>query len=202
MNRTVWWIIGGVVGLGLIVLLALSIATEEPVDASIGYGDVTVEGTPLPVLVDTASDVAIGFETPAVSGADWNDVPVSIRADGRPKMIVLLAHWCPHCQNEVPVIQGWLDAGGKPDAVDIYAVATSTDPLRPNWPPQDWLESEGWTVPTILDDQIGTGAVAYGMRGTPFWVVLDGDNNTLVRVSGEVGLAGIEAMAQLALDSA
>jgi thiol-disulfide isomerase/thioredoxin len=201
MNRPFVWIIGGVVGLGLVVLLAISIVAEEERDTSIGYGQVEVLGDPIPILGDQG-DVAIGFPAPAVTGADWNGIGHSIEADGRPKIIIFLAHWCQFCQAEVPVVQSWIDAGNLPEDVDMYGVTTSTDPLRPNWPPQDWLEEEGWTVPTIMDDNIGTVSVAYGMRGTPFYAVLDGNNVNLQRVSGAIGIQGLEALVDIAQASA
>jgi cytochrome c biogenesis protein CcmG, thiol:disulfide interchange protein DsbE len=197
-NSTLWWIIGGVVGLGLIVWLALSIAGEEPIDASIGYGDPTVTGDPLPVYAAGTDDVAVGLPAPTVTGADWNGKPISIAPDGSSKIILFLAHWCPHCQAEVPVVQDWVDAGNLPEGVELISVATSTDRLRENWPPQEWLEEEGWTAPVIMDDQIGTVAGNFGMAGTPFYVVLDGENNNLGRVSGEIGTQGLNALVALA----
>lgn len=199
MNKTVWWIVGGVVGLGLIVLLAASIATEESVDASIGFGEVTVEGEPLPLLPDPTNDPNIGDSAPTIHGADWNGNEISIEADGRPKILIFLAHWCSHCQEEVPIVQQWVDQGNLPDEVDLYGITVSTDRLRPNWPPQDWLEAEGWTAPTIMDDEVGTISVSYGMRGTPFYAVLDGDNTNLQRVSGSIGTAGLDQLVQIAL---
>jgi thiol-disulfide isomerase/thioredoxin len=198
---TLWWILGGVVGLGLIVFLAISIAGEEEVDDSIGFGEITMEGDLLPALDDPLNDVALGTAAPTVSGADWDGNSYSISPDGTPKLVVLLAHWCPHCQAEVPVVQQWLDDGGLPEGVDIYSLTVATDRLRPNWPPQDWLVEEGWTVPVIMDDEIGTAAAGYGMVGTPMYVVLDGDNNVLQRISGEIGAAGLETLAQIAAES-
>ncbi len=196
MNKKILGIVGGVVGLALIILLAISIAGEQEVDASIGYGDPVVTGDPLPVYnSQAAQDPVVGFPAPSTVGADWENNEVRIEADGRPKIILFLAHWCPHCQAEVPVVQDWLDAGNLPEGVDIYSIATSTDRLRPNWPPQDWLVDEGWTVPVVMDDQIGTVAASYGMAGTPFYVTLDGDNNVIRRVSGEIGVAGLDALA-------
>jgi thiol-disulfide isomerase/thioredoxin len=197
MNKTVVWIIGGVVGFGLVVLLAMSIVTETELDESAGFGEVEVTGDPLPFLGEDG-DVAIGFTAPTVHGADWDDNEYSIEADGRPKVVIFLAHWCPHCQAEVPVVQDWLDAGNLPEGVDMYAVSTSVDHLRPNWPPQDWLVDEGWTVPTIMDDEINSVSTNYGMTGTPFYAVLDGDNTNLIRVSGEIGVAGLETLVTIA----
>ena len=194
MNKKLLGIIGGVVGLALIVVLALAIAGEEPLDASIGYGDPVVTGDPLPLFNSAAADPVVGLPAPSAVGADWEENEVSIEADGRSKIIIFLAHWCPHCQAEVPVVQTWLDAGNLPDDVDMYSVVTSTDRLRPNWPPQDWLEEEGWTVSAIMDDEIGTIAANYGMSGTPFYVVLDGDNNVIRRISGEIGTAGLDVL--------
>jgi thiol-disulfide isomerase/thioredoxin len=195
VNKKLLGIIGGVVGLALVVVLAIAIAGEEPVDASIGYGDPVVTGDPLPIFDPTAAaDPVVGLTAPSAVGADWDDNEVKIEADGRAKIVVFLAHWCPHCQAEVPVVQTWLDEGNLPDDVDIYSVVTSTDRLRPNWPPQDWLEEEGWTVPAIMDNEIGTIAVNYGMSGTPFYVVLDGDNNVIRRASGEIGTAGLNVL--------
>jgi thiol-disulfide isomerase/thioredoxin len=197
-RSTLWWIIGGVVGLGLIVALAASIATEPEVDASIGFGDPTVEGDPLPVYAAGSQDVAIGLTAPSVSGADWTGNPVTIEPNGNAKIILFLAHWCPHCQNEVPVVQDWVDAGNLPEGVELISVVTATDRSRTNWPPQDWLEEEGWTSPSIMDDQIGTVAANFGMAGTPFYVVLDEENINLGRVSGEIGVEGLNALAALA----
>jgi thiol-disulfide isomerase/thioredoxin len=195
VNKKLLGSIGGVVGLALVVVLALAIAGEEPVDASIGYGDPVVTGDPLPIFDPTAAaDPVVGLTAPSAVGADWDDNEVKIEADGRAKIVVFLAHWCPHCQAEVPVVQTWLDEGNLPDDVDMYSVVTSTDRLRPNWPPQDWLEEEGWTVPALMDNEIGTVAVNYGMSGTPFYVVLDGDNNVIRRASGEIGTAGLNVL--------
>ncbi len=195
MNKTVLWIIGGGVGLVLIFLLAFSIAGEQPVDASIGFGEVEVTGDPLPIFnSQSPTDAATGLVAPTVVGADWDDVESTIGPDGESKIVLFLAHWCPHCQAEVPVVQQWIDDGNLPADVSMYAVATSTDQLRPNWPPQDWLVAEGWTVPTIMDDQLGTVAVNYGMAGTPFYAVLDGENKVVRRVSGEIGVAGLNQL--------
>lgn len=195
MNKKLLGIIGGVVGLALVVLLAVAIAGEEEADASIGYGEPVVTGDPLPVYNSgSPTDPAVGFAAPETVGADWEENEVRIEADGRPKIIIFLAHWCPHCQAEVPIVQDWLDAGNLPDDVDMYSVATATDRLRPNWPPQDWLEDEGWTVPVVMDDEIGTVAASYGMAGTPFYALLDGENNVLRRISGRIDTAGLEVL--------
>jgi protein-disulfide isomerase len=63
------------------------------------------------------------------------------------------------------------------------------------------LEAEGWTSPTIKDDQDQSIVQAYGLTSTPTYVVLGPDNENLGRVAGEIGLPGLEALADLAAGS-
>jgi len=199
----IYWIAGSVVGLGLIVWLAIAIAGEGAVDESVAFGEVTVEGDNLPFFDSTAGDVAVGVTAPTVTGETFDGQELTIGPDGKAKIVVMLAHWCPHCQAEVPVVQGWLGAGGLPEGVDIYGVTVLTNRVRDGrtWPPEDWLEDEGWTSPTIKDDQQSSIVNAYGMTGTPTYVVLGPDNENLGRISGEIGLGGLETLANLAAGS-
>lgn len=203
MNKNLMWIIGGVVGLALIVGLAWAIAGEEPLDESAGFGNPTLTGDNLPMVENPnlTGDPAIGLTAPTVVGGDWEGNEVTIGPDGRPKIIVFLAHWCPHCQAEVPVIQNWLADGGLPEGVDLYAATVSTNARLSNFPPQAWLERENWEVPTVMDNASNAIALGFGMRGTPYYVVLDGDNVSLRRASGEIGVAGLNALAAIAAGS-
>jgi thiol-disulfide isomerase/thioredoxin len=196
----IYWIVGGVVGLGLIVWLAAAIAGEDGGADAVAFGDVTVEGTDLPFFDASATDPAIGLTAPTVTGEDWNGNQYTIGPDGRPKIIVMVAHWCPHCQREVPVLQQWFDDGGLPDGVDIYGVTVLTNQLRDGstYPPSKWLEGDGWTIPTLMDDEGGSIATAFGLTSTPTYLVLDGENNNLGRISGEIGTAGYDGLASIA----
>jgi thiol-disulfide isomerase/thioredoxin len=196
-------IIGGVVGLGLIVLLAWSIAGEGAVDESIAFGEVTVEGEPLPFMQTGASDPAVGQTAPTVSGEDWNGNQLTIGPSDSAKIVVMLAHWCPHCQRELPIIQDWVESGGLPEGVELYGTTVLTNRVRDGdtWPPQDWLTENGWTSPTIMDDENSSIVEAYGLTGTPTYVVLGPDNENLGRVSGEIGLQGLQGLATIAARS-
>lgn len=202
-SNLIWWIAGGVVGFGLIVWLAIAIAGESEVDESAVYGDVTVEGEPLPLLQSGSTDPAIGVTAPTVTGETLDGEQLTIGPSDNAKIIVMVAHWCPHCQAEVPIIQNWVESGGLPDGVDIYGTTVLTNRLRDGstWPPSDWLESEGWTIPTVKDDQAGSIVSAYGMQGTPTYVVLGPDNENLGRLSGRIGVDGLNAIAGIAADS-
>ncbi len=199
MNKTLWWIVGGLVGLGLIFWMALSVATEPALDPSSEYGEVVVDGEPLPVLGEPgAPDPAVGTVAPSITGSDWEGNTISIAPDGRPKILLFLAHWCPHCQAEVPEVVTWLAEGGLPAGVDLYSLSVAANPTRPNFPPSAWLEREGWTLPVIRDDEAGSAVRAYGMSGTPFYVVLDGQNRVLMRAAGKIGPQGLDALVRLA----
>ena len=57
---------------------------------------------------------------------------------------------------------------------------------RGNFPPSSWLEGEGWTVPTIRDDQQNTVLLSYGAGGFPYWVFTNADGTVAVRTSGQL----------------
>ena len=195
-----WVIIGGVAAVLIAALVAITTVTGTAPDTV----EVTVTGDPVPVLssnVPLGQDIAFGWDAPLVEGTDWNGNPVTIDpGDGRSKLIVFLAHWCPHCQAEVPQVQAWLnETGGHPD-VDIYGIATSNDRTRPNWPPGDWLEREGWTPPTLVDNS-GKAARAYGMAGTPFWAAVNAEGQVVYRIAGGVGIDGLISLQDLSTQS-
>jgi cytochrome c biogenesis protein CcmG, thiol:disulfide interchange protein DsbE len=161
-------------------------ATQEP--PGIGT-DVTVEGEPLTPHErgsDPAGDPAVGETVPTLTGIDIDGNPITIAPDGRAKMIVVLAHWCPHCQAEVPVIVDWVADGGLPDDVDLVGIATANSPERPNYPARPWLDDEGWDAPTLLDDSQQTAGLTMGTSAYPFMVVTNADGEVVARTSGEL----------------
>lgn len=144
------------------------------------------EGEPLPEFTGTDDDPAVGMTIPTFSGSTLTDEPITIGADGTAKVIVFLAHWCPHCQAEVPRIVDHLADNPMPDDVDLVGVSTAVVPERGNYPPSEWLEREGWTVPTLADSEEGTVAQAYGLSSFPYFVVADADGKVVTRASGEL----------------
>jgi len=192
---------GGVLVVLLSALIVGSLGSEDPdADNALAYGEVTVTGDPLPFMADPAGDVAPGMPAPALEGVDYEGNPVKIEPGGEPMVIAFLAHWCPHCQADVPRVQRWLDETGGNPAVEFYSVATSSDRLRPNFPPGEWLQREGWTPPVLLDDQRNTAGVTYGVSAYPFWVVVDSEGNVAARLSGELDRAGVEQLFAAAAD--
>jgi len=148
-----------------------------------------------------ADDPAIGAVAPTLTGTTFDDEEVTIGPDGRAKAIYFLAHWCPHCQAEVPVVQNLIDSGQVPENLDIYAVSTSVDKGRGNYPASTWLEEAGFTPVTIRDDAASNALLAFGGSSFPYVVYLDGENRVVTRSSGELGSAGISQLWELAASS-
>ena len=170
-------------------------------DAALSQG-VVVDGTPLPEG-DGASDPAMGSPAPAVSGFDYAGDPVDIApgTDG-PMLVVFLAHWCPHCNAEVPVLLEWEASGDIPADLQVVGVSTAVSADRPNYPPDQWLADKGWGWPVIADDAEQTAARAYGLTGYPFLTFIDADGNVVARTSGELPVEQLQALADATVEIA
>lgn len=194
MNKTL--VIGG--GIAAVLVLAVVFAFSGADDAAEGFafGDVTVEGATLPVFEVGTNDPALGTPGPVISGADESGNPVVVGGPGEPRIVLFLAHWCSHCQREVPRVTDYL-AENDVD-VEFLSVATGSNATAPNYPPSRWLENEEWPVPTLYDDAVGTAGNAYGLSGFPFWVILDGDGLVQTRFSGEATEEQLQAVVDFA----
>jgi len=145
------------------------------------------------VFEDPAADAAVGLPAPVVSGVDFDEQPVATPATGTPYAVVLLAHWCPTCQAEVPRIVSLADSGGTA-GVPVVAVSTAVDESRENYPPSEWLERDNWPFPVVVDDAAGSAGAAYGLADFPMIVFVDATGNVVARVVGEVPEEELAAM--------
>lgn len=193
----VGWVMLAMVGL-LAAAIVLTSGGEQGASVSDSSlqeaAPVEITGQPLPELSDPADDPAVGMKAPEVRGEDFSGRQVNVLHDGIPKMLVFMAHWCSHCQAEVPVIQDWLNAGGAPHGVELITVSTLASKDQPNYPPSAWLDREGWTMRTMVDSTDSAVQDAFGLPGTPYFVFMDGDGVVTARVSGEVPIADLEAL--------
>lgn len=177
-------VIGG--GIAAVLILAVVFAFSGADTAEgVAFGEVTIDGPTLPTLeTGGANDPARGMQAPVISGEDEAGNPVTIGGPGEPRIVMFLAHWCSHCQREVPRVTDYLTDNDV--EVEFVSVATGSDVTAPNYPPSVWLEREGWPVETLYDDQANTAGTAYGLSGFPFWVVLDPNGLVEARFSGEL----------------
>ena len=95
--------------------------------------------------------------------------------------VVFVAHWCPHCNAEVPVLLEWRDSGAIPEELQIFGVSTAVTDTRPNFPPDEWLADFGWDWPTMADDAQATAFRAYGGTGFPYFVIVGADGTVKAR---------------------
>ena len=189
-------IVGSVVAIVIIFFIAV-FALQPSAEKNFFGGEINVEGDSLPSLsLDFNRDCALfenfnycqqlepaaNFDAPIISGTDINGNQISTDSND-PRIILFLAHWCPHCQQEVKTIQKWINENGNPDPIKIYAVLTSINSSQPNYPPDKWLESENWSLPTFIDNDQDGVAKHFGIRGFPFWVIVDHHGKIITRLS-------------------
>ncbi len=185
-------IIGGlVVAVVLVAVIALTVSggtDQNGGNASnkIEVADVaTVTGTPLPPLPDRGVDPAVGMTAPITQGVDFDGATVSVPPKG-PAVLAVVAHWCPHCQREVPVMMDLRQSGKWPSNVALAGISTAVAPERGNFPASEWLRSAAWDAPVLVDTKDQTASSAYGLTGFPFMVWTDATGKVVLRTSGEI----------------
>lgn len=167
------------------VLVSRKDTTTVVAASTFELGTVAVSGAALDAFPETGSDPALGVVAPTLTGQGFDGSPVSVTPGEGPMVVMFIAHWCPHCQREVPRVADWVKSG-LADGVALRTVATGTDAKLPNYPPSGWLGREGWTIPTVADDADTSAANAYGLTSFPFFVALDSAGKVKARVSGEL----------------
>lgn len=201
------WIIGSVVAVVALLFAVVALLSGTGSGGSDGgtngdagrmgvvNGPVTITGPALPAVAQTGADPAAGKAFPTLKGSNLLDgSPLEIGADGRPKVVMYVAHWCPHCQAEIPVITKWIAEHGQPKDVDLYAVSTAVVPERGNFPPASWLAREKWPVPTMADTEDGSAFKAAGLSSFPSFVVVDANGKVVTRTSGELSTDQFEQL--------
>lgn len=177
------WLGGAIAVIGLVAVV-ISGAGSSGTDHPDLQGAPAVTGDGLAPFVTGQADTEAGNPIPEVRGADFDGTPVTIENNGKAKLIVFLAHWCPNCQAEVPEVVSWLAQNEVPADVEIITVATSISRTRENFPPSDWLERENWQLPVILDSSSSEVGVAFGASAFPIWAMVDADGNLVTRITG------------------
>ena len=204
-----WVALAVVAAIAAALLVAVVVGGGEGSDTtnSLPGGDVlakenqpvVIEGTILEPLGDEAIDPMVGQVAPTLNGATFDGSVVSVTpGDGQAYMIVFLAHWCPHCNREVPRLIEWQASGAVPSELQVVGVSTAVASDRPNYPPSQWAVDKGWTWPMMADSTSMEAAEAYGVSGYPFFVIVGADGEVKVRVSGEVE---IPALTQIVSDA-
>lgn len=200
------WTIGVIIGCVVVVAAIVAITSSSDTTSAPGttseFSAVTVTGDTLPPLDSDTTDAAIGMTAPVLTGKGFSGNIVTT-TPGTPTLIVLLAHWCPFCQKEVPLLVEWEKSGDMPPGVDVIGIATATDAAKPNYPPSAWLAREEFPVlwPVMVDDQERTAGQAFGVSGYPFFVLLDANGKVVARTSGAVPIDDLATLLQTVVTS-
>ncbi len=191
-------IIAGVIVGVLVAFVGVALLIAQPwksdktgtaLDSALEFQAVTVKGNPIPPDPSSAgktADTGIGMVGPEIQGKTFLGKPIDIKVGPKPKVVMFFAHWCPHCQKEVPIIGQWLnDNKGKYD-VDYYAVSTGASAGKGNYPPSKWFNKEKFPLDVLADNSNADAANAYGLSSYPYLVFLDKDNKLVARNSSEI----------------
>jgi thiol-disulfide isomerase/thioredoxin len=193
-KRSQRWIWVGVAAVAVLAATAAMLfSSDETATEVIQTRPVTLSGTPLPELADSGADPAIGTPAPTLSGSDFDGRVVKVDPSKGPVMLVFLAHWCPHCNRELPQLVAYGSRSDLPEGLQMIAVSTAVAAERDNYPPSEWIDSRGWENPVIADDEDFDAARAFGLSGFPYTVLISTDGTVADRWSGELGQ---EAIAQ------
>ena len=213
-SKKPWWLWAGIGGI-IVIALGIAIWSSNSSDPAVSEGTVaagnpgsssaaetqpvTIDGSALPVPPPSGADPAVGQTPPTLHGFSFDGSPIDITPGGRAKMVVFLAHWCPHCNNEIPVLQSWAAAGGVPPDLDIIGVSTAVSAQRENYPPSEWLKAKQWTWPVLADSAASDAAAAYGVAGFPTFAIVGADGQVKVRSSGELSVEQLDALVNQAV---
>ena len=147
----------------------------------------------LPPFEQGQPDGALGLVLGEVAGVEYyTDTELVIDpTDGTARAWLIWAHWCPHCQRELPPLSDWYseNADQYPN-VELLSVTSSIDPARGN-PLEPYLDELQLPFPTILDPDLAL-AEQFGLSAYPFWVFTAGDGTTLLRIAGYLEIAQVE----------
>lgn len=192
----VFWI--ALVGIVLAGLATLIITAPNDQDRAVdakaakvpAFADVATTGDSLPTWTGSTRDAAEGEVVPELRGTGIDGMRMNLApGDGTARVYVVVAHWCPHCQDEVPRLVEWARDNPAVDGVEIVAISTAVSESQDNFPPAAWLAREKWPYDVMIDDEVGTAAEALGVEGFPFIVFADQSGKVVRRFSGEMPIS-------------
>ena len=117
-----------------------------------------------------------------------------VPGDDGPMMVVFLAHWCPHCNDEIPVVLEWRDSGAIPDDLQVVGVSTAVSAGAAELPARPVAGRQGLGLADHgrrrrTHRRPPTAAPAF-----PFFVVVGADGTVKARTSGELPVEQLDAL--------
>ena len=160
-------VLAGVTALAIVAIAALAVLSTT------GGGG----GTPN----FTANDeglIPVGEKAPSFTAETVGGGTVSVREGAAPAtMLVFFATWCPHCQNEAPILSELESQYG-----DLRMVMIGIDGEDDPENVQQFVERYDIESPAVYEPSLGE---EYGVSGYPTVYVLDEANEVIGAYSGE-----------------
>jgi sortase (surface protein transpeptidase) len=173
---------------------ASTVPTPEPAAGVVSL-DTAVSSYALAPYDASTLDPAVGQPIPPIRLTDGATLTVET-----PTLFVFAAHWCPHCTNEIPVLQQAVEDG---TLAGVHVVVVSTAADIDQVQQAAWLAGAGWTGDVLYDTSSGDrapGVMAgyFGLPAYPYLVMVDGGGMVAGRAVGEVSVADIVALTDIA----
>lgn len=178
LRRTIASLLGGVALVAVAVVGVLALMGDE--GGSVGPsppGQVVVAGAARAQPL-VPGDAVPDFSAPGIGGGtvSWGDY------EGGPAVLSVWAPWCPHCQVELPVLDRVVSEF---PGVALVTIVTAID-AQPGPSPDAYLEENGLSFPTAIDDSAGTLSDAFGIRAFPTIFFVSSDGTVVRSAEGEV----------------
>lgn len=179
-------IIGAVVLVGVVIVVVASMGKSDSTSSDVvlaggGPGDAAT-------VLTAEGSAERDQPAPSISGQDmYTGRQVSLaEMKGKPTLVTAWAHWCPHCQKELPIIQQLSkEEAGNFNFLTVSTSAGSQPASAQYATPATLMQTQGITMPSLRDD--GTkGAQALGVEGFPTLLMIDADGKVVGKASGEL----------------
>ncbi len=150
-------------------------------------------GGDLPRFLGSGPDPALGRTLDRLEAREYysgTDVIVD-PADGVARVYMVWAHWCPFCQQELPLMAQWHAANASTLAgFELISVTTAIDDAAAN-PLVPYLDTSGFPFPVLVDED-GELARQLGVNAFPFWVFTAPDGTVVGRAAGLIETEDLE----------
>ena len=209
--RTILYVVLVVVGIAGAVALGTSGGSSDTTTDTVvtvpggvqpaEYQKVSSTGGMLAPLPESGADTETGKSVAVLKGYDLQGRPVTIdpAGEGKATMVVFLAHWCPHCNREIPVLNKWRESGEVPTGLRVVGITTGSKADQANWPPSKWLTAMKWPFEVMADSEAQEAAAAYGVAGYPFIAFVGANGKITARTSGEIPVEQLQIYANAAV---
>lgn len=151
----------------------------------VGDAATSVVATDLPRYPQSGQDTALGLKLGPVSGTHFYDGLENEfdPADGTARAWLVWAHWCPYCQQELPIVADWhINRADEYPNLELVSITTAMDDAAAN-PLVPYLEENQFTFPVLMDES-GVLTRQLGVNAFPFWVFTGPDGTVVGRTAG------------------